>query len=268
MLNMNSSNERLSILSSCILYRNLTAASKHVGLSQPQLSRIVKQLELELGVILLDRSSPRHSAWTPQARGVAEIYIKAEKSLSADLGAYLEGSLQKSIKIGCLEGLSELGVNLAARLLKETHVEGVTLNLYDLNQLEAKFLSADLDLALTSRTPGSKKFNFEKELGFQILNKVKDPSSNIEILSSYEDFGVKAKKKKRLDKNKISKKLVSNSLAIRKLFQVNYGGAVLLPSEVMKIKPSGEKKGKRGSVPVLLLGQDYLSQIVWNKAAG
>lgn len=253
---MNSSNERLSILSNCIIYRNLTAASKHVGLSQPQLSRIIKQLESELGVVLLDRTSPRHSTWTPQARGVAEIYIKAEKSLGADLGAYLEGSLQKDIKIGCLEGLSSLGVDCVAKLLNETHVERVTLNLYDLNQLEAKFLSADLDLAFTSRTPGSKKFGFEKDLGFQVLRKIKDRESDIQILSSYEDFGVKARKNR--SASGFSKKLVSNSLAVRKLFQNTYGGEVLLPSKV-------SQKKEKDSVPVLLLGQDSLSKIVWDK---
>lgn len=250
---MNSSNERLSILSSCIQYRNLTSASQHVGLSQPQLSRVIKQLEGELGIILLDRSSPRHSTWTPQARGVAEIYLKSERSLDVDLGAYLEGSLQKNIKVGCLEGLSSLGVDIAAKLLNQVHIERVTLNLYDLNQLEAKFLSSDLDLAFTSRTPGNKKFNFEKELGFQTLYKVKDKESSVRILSSYEDLGNRSKKKG-------YKRIVSNSLAVRKLFKNKYGGEVLLPSEVKY----GEVLTKE-SVPVLLIGQEYLSKGVWDK---
>ncbi len=251
---MSSSKESLKLLSICINYRNLTAASKHVGLSQPQLSRIVKGIEEDLGVVLLDRSSPRHSTWTPQARGVAEIYMKAERALEADLDFYLEGSLQKNIKIGCLEGLAGLGVDTAAELLSHTHVERVIVNLYDLNQLEAKFSSLELDLAFTSRTPGNKKLTYEKLIGCQTLFKEKDKDSNFKILSSYEDLGVKSKKAKD------SKKIVSNSLAVRRLFKDKYGGEVLLPSEVEYGKGLG-----KDSVSVLLLGQDHLSKIIWDK---
>ncbi len=249
-------NNSISLLSSCISYRNLTSASKHVGLSQPQLSRRIKQLEEDLGVVLLDRTSPRHSTWTPQARGIVEIYIKSEKSLDADLSFYLQDSLQKDLKIGCLEGLANLGVESASKLLNNTHVESVTINLYDLNQLEAKFLSLDLDMAFTSRTPGNKKFNFEKCLGSQTLFKVKDKRSDIKILSSYEDLGIRYKKVK------VFKKIVSNSLAVRKLFKEKYGGEVLLPSEIKY----GEDMAKN-SVPVLMLAQDYLSKIIWDKLA-
>ncbi|MGH1469137.1 MAG: LysR family transcriptional regulator [Bdellovibrionales bacterium] len=251
---MNSSKESLKLLSVCINYRNLTAASKHVGLSQPQLSRIVKALEEDLGIVLLDRSSPRHSTWTPQARGVAEIYMKAERSLEADLDSYLEGSLQKNVKIGCLEGLASLGVDAAAELLNHTHVERVIVNLYDLNQLEAKFSSLDLDLAFTSRAPVNKKLTYEKHIGSQTLFKERDKESKFKILSSYEDLGGKPKKKE------VSKKIVSNSLAVRRLFKNKYGGEVLLPSEVKY----GKELGK-DSVSVLLLGQDHISKIIWNR---
>lgn len=251
MINMSSLNERLEVLSRCIDYRNLTSASQNVGLSQPQLSRIVRQSEEDLGISLLDRSSPRHSTWTPEARGVVEIYMRSKKSLDSELDAYLDGAVQKEVKIGCLEGLVGLGVEAAAVLLKNTYIEKVTFNLYDLNQLEAKFLSRDLDLAFTSRSPGSQKLMFEKQVGYQTLDKIKTQNSEVKVLSSFEDLSSLKK-----TKNKVHKKLVSNSLAVRRGFQEKHGGEVLLPSEVMK-KPT------KSSVPVLLIGQEHISENIW-----
>lgn len=248
---MSSLNERLEVISSCIDYKNLTSASQNVGLSQPQLSRIVKSSEDELGISLLDRSSPRHSTWTPEARGVVEIYLRSKKSLDAELGAYLEGTVQKELKIGCLEGLVTLGVESSAELLKNTLIEKVTLNLYDLNQLEAKFLSKDLDLAFTSRSPGRQKLAYERTVGHQTLNKIKTKNSEIRIFSSFEDLSSLNKVR-----HKLEKKLVSNSLAVRRSFQKIHGGEVLLPGEVMPIKV-------KGSVPVLLIGQEHVSKKIW-----
>ena len=42
----------LSVLSKAIHHKNLSAAADHIGLSQPQLSRLIAQLEEELGVIV------------------------------------------------------------------------------------------------------------------------------------------------------------------------------------------------------------------------
>ena len=49
----------LAILSRATHYPNLSIASTHVGLSQPQLSRIVAKLEEQYGVQLLDREARR-----------------------------------------------------------------------------------------------------------------------------------------------------------------------------------------------------------------
>jgi LysR family transcriptional regulator, transcriptional activator for aaeXAB operon len=70
----------LSVLARAVHYKNLTSASSHVGLSQPQLSRLVSQLEKELNVTLLDRSARRKSGWTPAAHRVAQIYAISSKN--------------------------------------------------------------------------------------------------------------------------------------------------------------------------------------------
>jgi hypothetical protein len=242
----------LSVLSRCIDYKNLTAASKHVGLSQPQLSRLIKQVETELEVVLLDRSSPRHSTWTPQARAVASIYKQSETSLDSKLSEYLDESFQKEIKIGCLEGLSDLAKSSANKVLTGTRVTTVTLNIYDLNRLETKFLAGELDLIFTSREPSRKKYEKIKVLGYQTLSKTKNSeNSDLHILSPFEEQLFKAKKKN-------LKKLISNSLAIRLGFQTKYGGISTVPSKVQKSEPL------KDGIPVLLIGQDALSKEVWN----
>src|SRR5947209_3185861 len=67
-------NYPLSVLAKAVAYRNLSSASLHVGLSQPQLSRLISQIEKELGVELLDRKVKRKSSWTPQAMKLAELF--------------------------------------------------------------------------------------------------------------------------------------------------------------------------------------------------
>jgi DNA-binding transcriptional LysR family regulator len=64
----------LSVISRAVAYKNLSSAAAHVGLSQPQLSRIVQKVEKNLQVQLLDRSSRRSSSWQPIALQLAEIY--------------------------------------------------------------------------------------------------------------------------------------------------------------------------------------------------
>lgn len=240
----------LSVLSQAIAYKNLTGASQHVGLSQPQLSRIVKQLEEDLGVTLLDRSSPRHSTWTPEARRIAEVYHSSQKALDSALIQVIEEAEQKEVHMGCLDGLWRLAGQYANTLLNESGVQKVYLNIYDLNYLESKFLAADLDVVFTSRSPGNRKLKYEKTLGHQVFEEKTSPNSSLRILSSFEDGG----RKRKTDPRKI---LVSNSLHLRRGFQELYGGKVTLPS------PIKTGKAPKTSVPVLALGQEYFSEKLW-----
>ena len=69
----------LSVLSKAVMHRNLSLAAVHVGLSQPQLSRLIQKLEGELRVVLLDRASRRKSGWTPVAH---ELVLAFQRGLS------------------------------------------------------------------------------------------------------------------------------------------------------------------------------------------
>ena len=75
----------LSVLGKAIHFKNLSAAALHVGLSQPQLSRIIAKIEDELKIILLDRSAKRKSGWTPVAFQLSLMFEKSSRHLDAEL---------------------------------------------------------------------------------------------------------------------------------------------------------------------------------------
>lgn len=242
----------LTVLNRSIPYKNLTAASQQIGISQPQLSRLIKQLEESLDVTLLDRSSPRHTTWTPEARKLAEIFNKSEKALQQSIEEFRDGSQQKELSIGCLEGLSPLAKKFGHRLLKNSSVETLHLNVFDQNDLEAKFLVADLDVVLTSRPPNNKKFQYQKNLGHQFLESINDKDSDIRIYSTFEFNSLTNTQRK-----KKVKRVISNSLFVRRSFQESFGGSTKLPSEIL------EGKAPQGALPVIVIGQDYLSKELW-----
>lgn len=242
----------LTVLNRSIPYKNLTAASQQIGLSQPQLSRLIKQLEQSLDVTLLDRSSPRHTTWTPEARKLAEIFNKSEKALQQSIEEFRDGSQQKDVSIGCLEGLSLLATAYGYRLLENSSVDTLHLNVFDQNDLEARFLVADLDVIFTSRSPNNKKFTHLKQLGHQFIQPVSDSKSEIKIYSTFEFNSLTSTQRKRK-----TKRVISNSLFMRKSFQDKYGGSARLPSQIMK------GKAPQGALPVVAIAQDYLSKELW-----
>ncbi len=245
----------LTVLNRSIPYKNLTAASQQVGISQPQLSRLIKQLEENLDVTLLDRSSPRHTTWTPEARKLAEIFNKSEKALQQSIEEFKDGSQQKEVSIGCLEGLSSLAENFGHKLLEKSNVETLHLNVFDQNDLEAKFLVADLDVAFTSRLPNNKKFTYQKNMGYQFIEPVNDKRSGIKIYSTFEFNSLTSVQRK-----KKIKRVISNSLFLRKSFQDRYGGSIKLPSKIF------DGRAPQGALPVVVIGQDYLSKELWKLA--
>src|SRR6476620_7479680 len=96
---------QLSVLSKAIHYKNLSGAAAHVGLSQPQLSRIVSRLEGELGVVLLDRAARRKSGWTPIAYKIADTYFRTSRKLTQSLLQLKSDDQVNQLSIGTLEGL-------------------------------------------------------------------------------------------------------------------------------------------------------------------
>src|SRR4051812_13999919 len=106
----------LSILVRSVAFRNLSSASLHVGLSQPQLSRVIAQLEKELGMELLNRQVRRKSSWTAQALQLAELFEQHQRRLDQAVRGLQSENTPRSIHIGTLEGLVDIAITLAGKL--------------------------------------------------------------------------------------------------------------------------------------------------------
>lgn len=242
----------LSVLAKAVQFKNLSAAASQVGLSQPQLSRIIAKIETELQVVLLDRSAKRKSSWTPIAAQIAELFEKNFRRLENDLQNLANNQITSELHIGTLEGLSELALRLAQFCFEHVGVQHVELNIYDLNELESHFQSGHLDLIFTMKEPGMQKYKNLAEIGYQQLDEIKTDSEYL-VFSSFE-FG-KFHSKKSKEKKKF---FVSNSLLLRRQWLKNNGGIGLLPSEIKKTKVNQ-------SQPVLVIAHDLINPVLWQK---
>lgn len=240
----------LSVLAKAVNFKNLSAAALHVGLSQPQLSRIIAKIEDELKIVLLDRSAKRKSGWTTVAFQLSEIFEKSTRRLETELQGISNNQMVGELHIGTLEGLSDFALNAVKLCFEEIGVKKITLDIFDLNELEANFLSGNLDLIFTSKHPGRQKFKYLYELGFQRLDSI-NSNKNFAVLSSFE-YGRAHKK----ELESFPHLLVSNSLAIRRSWFDKIGGTGHLPTEA--------KKGRqKDAEPVLMIGSELLSPILW-----
>lgn len=253
----------LSVLTRAVHYPNLSGAALHVGLSQPQLSRIIAKLEAELEVVLLDRQVKRKSTWTPVAQMLAETFVKASDKLASDLQKVIQGHLPKEVQIGTLEGLGPLGVRLAHQCLAIPGIRRVELDVYDLNVLEELFLSGSLDLILTSREPGRKKFQNFLELGFQTLETVSMGTTDTQVVSGFEYQKVLTRRPLKGSRSADTKNepgiFISNSLAMRKIWLEWFGGRGSLPSAVRA------RRNLSDDIPVLLIASDKVNPELWKK---
>ena len=242
----------LSVLARAIHHKNLSAAALHVGLSQPQLSRIIAKLEEELQIVLLDRSAKRKSGWTPLALQIAEIFEKNQNRLQADLKTVSNNQLVAELHIGTLEGMASFALKMAQVCFEKVAVKKVAIDIFDLSELESHFLSGNLDLIFSSKTPGRQKYKHLMEIGYQRLDKVQT-NVNTGVFSTFE-FNKTPEKERQAFKHI----LVSNSLLIRKDWLENFGGTGFMPSEA--------KKGKvKDQEPVLLIGSELLSPQLWSE---
>ena len=246
---MNELHWPLNVLSRAIHYKNITAAAASIGLSQPQISRLVQKLENQLQVRLIDKSSPRNSTWTPQARQLAQIYERSTKTLEASLGQLQQDNLPKVIRIASLEGLAVEACQLTHRLFEQSSIKECYLDVFDQDEMEAKFISGDIDLMFSSRIPGMKKSLPHKLIGYQKLKKT-STNSEFKLFSPFEYSSSKKPKKEN------SATLVSNSLFIRSHWLETFGGHGQVPGPILK-------KGITGSLSVLLIAQDYIHPEIW-----
>ncbi|MES2856958.1 MAG: LysR family transcriptional regulator [Bdellovibrionota bacterium] len=245
---------QLSILSKAIHYKNLSGAAAHVGLSQPQLSRIISRLEDELGVVLLDRAARRKSGWTPVAFKIADTYFRTSRKLTQSLQQLKSDDQVTQISIGTLEGLVPLANDFCRQLL-ESKIHLIELNVFDLSELEERFEKDEMDLIFTCRSPGKHKYKNVRPLGYQVIQKQGD-AGNLRVFSQFE-YSSHVNSRKASSKD--SRVLMSNSLAVRKYWIEDFGGGGFVPSDVRR-----QKKAET-DVPVVMVASDMINPALWQR---
>src|SRR5207253_7557970 len=182
----------LSVLSKAIHFKNLSAAAIHVGLSQPQLSRIIARIEDEFKVVLLDRSAKRKSSWTPIAFEMSGIFDRSTRRLGTELQGLSQNNAVAEIHIGTLEGMANFAIDTSKVCFEDIGIKKISLDIYDLNELDSNFLAGNLDMIFTSKIPGRQKFRYLLEIGSQVLDKVSS-NKKFGVYSTFE-FGRAQKK--------------------------------------------------------------------------
>jgi hypothetical protein len=245
----------LSVLSKSVAYNNLSGAASHVGLSQPQLSRIIARIEAELGVMVLDRSVKRKSSFTPIAHKLSDAYSKSSRNLSGELHRIIEGAEPRQITVGTLEGLLSSAAAFSKQALDGSTVHLLELDVYDLDQLEELFYKGSLDFIFTSREPGKRKHRLSKVIGYQNLKRTERPGG-YHIVSPFEYNSAGSKKRPQA-----AKTVISNSLAVRKHWQDSYGGSATIPSALKKAAARSAEEHA-----LYLIAGDHLSPTFWERA--
>jgi DNA-binding transcriptional LysR family regulator len=251
---------QLSVLSKAIHYKNLSGAASHVGLSQPQLSRIISRLESELGLVLLDRAARRKSGWTPVAYKIAETYSRSSRKLTQALLQLKTDDQLTQISIGTLEGLVPLASEFCQKLFEQPKLQVIELNVYDLSELEERFAREEIDLIFTCREPGKHKYRHVKNLGYQVVEKI-SRNGGIKVFSQFEyaQHSHAPQSRRATKEPRGSQILMSNSLAVRKLWIDEHNGSGYIPSEVRR------RKATESDSSVFLIASDMLNPTVWEK---
>ena len=135
----------------------------------------------------------------------------------------------------------------------KTSVKAVELDIYDLLEIEEKFLKGEFDLVFTLREPGKKKYSYVKLLGYQILEKLGE-RLDLKVMSQFE-FGTLPHRDRALRSSKV---FVSNSTGLRRNWIDKFGGSGKMPSDIQK-RPGTSATTQRA----LLIGQDQLGPNFW-----
>ena len=240
----------LSVLARAVQHKNLSAAAVHVGLSQPQLSRLVAKIETELNVLLLDRSARRKSGWTPLAQDLALTFTRGLGKLQSEILSIAHDREATELRIGTLEGLSNIASQFVQQCFEQLSMKTVFLDVLEFKDLDSEFLSGNLDLIFTVRSPSKQKFNHQLEVGYQQMEKI-STNKDLYVCGPFDYSGIE---KKSLEP--IKNILVSNSLALRSNWLHNIGGTGTLPIDA--------KKGRgKGFYSVFLIGSDLISPKLW-----
>lgn len=258
MENVQSLHWQLSVLSRAIHYKNLSSAASHVGLSQPQLSRIIGRLESELGVILLDRTARRKSGWTPIAFKIADTYFQSSRKLTQSLQQLKDDQHIQQLTVATLEGLIPLANQFCRLLFEEVKMKFVELNVVDLGDLEERFEKDEFDLIFTCREPSKQKYTYVRTLGYQTVDKV-GSTDGIKVFSAFDYANYMHQTHSRRFNPRDEKVFISNSLSVRKIWVHEFEGQGIIPSDVRR------RKQTEKDMPVLLMANNMFNSTLWEK---
>ena len=257
---MNYLNWELDVISRAIDFPNLTGAAGVIGISQPQLSRIVRKLEADCGFKLLNREAKRSVSWTNEAHKLVELYRQTFLNFKIALDAMQDNATQSYVRVGALDGLADHAMKLCHELLSDSDLQTVELDLYDLPDLEERFLAGKLDLIFSLRQPGRSKSMHVRTLGYQRIEQ-HGYAGGIAVKSVFENNSSENSSASKTNrKAAIDKSFVSNSLAMREHWIKHYNGIGTLPSKIHQ-----RKAGKGLEYPALLIGRPGLSDKLWRK---
>ena len=141
--------KHMRIFAEVCKYSSITLAGKSLGLSQPSVSAIIKDIENEYGIKLFDRMSNRLYI-TPEGQQmydlVMEILMKSEEL--ARIKPVTEGC--RSIRIGADASFGVMPLPVILKEVREEHPEiKVSVHLYAPDVLEQMLLSNELDLVFS-----------------------------------------------------------------------------------------------------------------------
>jgi hypothetical protein len=192
---------------------------------------------------------------------LAEVYGESFHNFRAEIQKLVAGGLLSEIRVGALEGLLDLAISFSHHLLEQPGVRRLSLDVYDLNDLEEQFMKGNLEYIFTSREPGRKKLKYSRRLGYQSLepctstSKGSPVSRQIRVMSQFE-FGAHAWGSREDPPHRI---LVSNSLEVRRHWLARFGGQGVLPS------PIHPKALSPQDLPVLMIAAETLPQGLWEE---
>jgi hypothetical protein len=205
----------------------------------------------------MDRDSKRSVSWRPEALKLADLYSQLSRSWELELKSLSASKPFKKIKVGCLEGLSEVATDYIAKIIKlESNLEEIEIEPLDLGELEKEFLDQELDLILSSRSPGKKKFQFLEVIGHQKFSNF-EGRSEWQIKTPFELLKDHKSKKK--------KNIVTKSLWLKTLCRDRLDASALIPQKLNKSSASKIPKESQDYVPVFMIAKDDFPKELWKE---
>lgn len=154
---------RLEILEAIVAEGNITAASEKLYVSQPYLSKLVKQIEDEIGTLLFERL-PRAMQITFAGERYME-YLKRIAMLEQDLSAEMDmiaKNKKGKIKLGINPALGTILLPKILPVFVENHPNiEIELHEDDAHTLEYKLINNVIDLALGMTPIKSPQLTYE-----------------------------------------------------------------------------------------------------------